>query len=345
MEKIINTEKYAKKVYTKSEIRYITEHDWAMVLQTMVPDGCHYTHRGYGRLSPVQDVTCTTREQVAAYKKAFARRAAALRKKMPEHLDEMYATIDANVHAEQKAEQKRQRVHDKIDAILKADGMGGVNATLRELRTGDNTDEFRAKYATTNGIVCHEEEDWNGYSRRYQLPKITRSFYLHIRRGWHLFKVGGLLTFIKGEKIKREGMACEWIEQGRRIADIRTVTGYLVRGEHIEAGSLKEAQAINAEHRAKQLTRIRAARKRQERRNDLVERRKEQMTNGTLRITFRDSLNAGNCRPGTSEFKRRYEAAIGHEAKDISIADLRKYGKQFGVEYYAEKAIQYVLNH
>ena len=33
------------------------------------------------------------------------------------------------------------------------------------------------------------------------------------------------------------------------------------------------------------------------------------------------------------------------EYADITIADLRKYGKQFGVEYYAEKAIQYALNH
>ena len=76
-----------------------------------------------------------------------------------------------------------------------------------------------------------------------------------------------------------------------------------------------------------------------------VERRAEQKANGTLRITFQDSLKAGNCRPGTSEFKHKYEEAIGHEAKDISIADLRKYGKLFGVEYYAERAIQYALRH
>lgn len=49
--------------------------------------------------------------------------------------------------------------------------------------------------------------------------------------------------------------------------------------------------------------------------------------------------------PGTQEFKHKYEEAIGHKATSISIADLRKYAKQFGVEYYAEQAIEYALNH
>ena len=33
-------------------------------------------------------------------------------------------------------------------------------------------------------------------------------------------------------------------------ADIKTVKGFLVRGEHIEAKTLKEAKVLNAEHRA-----------------------------------------------------------------------------------------------
>lgn len=115
-------------------------------------------------------------------------------------------------------------------------------------------------------------------------------------------------------------------------------TGYLVRGEHIEAESLREAIRINEEHRAMKLARILSKRKR-------AERREEEKQNGSLKITFADSLNAGNCRPGTQEFKNKYEEAIGHKATSISIADLRKYAKQFGVEYYAEQAIEYALNH
>ena len=54
---------------------------------------------------------------------------------------------------------------------------------------------------------------------------------------------------------------------------------------------------------------------------------------------------SNNSLPGTQEFKNKYEEAIGHKATSISIADLRKYAKQFGVEYYAEQAIEYALNH
>ena len=46
-------------------------------------------------------------------------------------------------------------------------------------------------------------------------------------------------------------------------------------------------------------------------------------------FTFDDSLNAGNCRPGTQNFKNLVEREVGHEVNEISLADLRKYGKKF----------------
>lgn len=335
MTKVINTEKFVKGYYTKSEIRYINAQGWAFVLGSMVPVGCKYKKQGWSQNANVCEITITSKDQLAVFEKAVEKRVKTLKKKMEGGVaDEWCKAEDADIAARKKRE---KMVHD-IEAMLKADGFRDVWYAITTLRTGDNIGVMTARWADNNGINCHEFYDNNGYSRSCKFTMVRRSFTLLVRRGWHIFRIGGLLTFVKGRKINREGMACEWVEQGKSIADIRTVKGFLVRGEHIEAKSLKEAKAINAEHRAMQLARLLSARKK-------AERRAEQAANGTLRITLQDSLNAGNCLPGTSMFKHRYEAAIGHEAKDISIADLRKYGKLFGVEYYAEKAIQYALNH
>ena len=335
MTKVINTEKFVKGYYTKSEIRYINAQGWAFVLGSMVPAGCKYKKQGWSQNDNVCEITITSKDQLAAFEKAVEKRVKTLKKKMEGGVaDEWCKADDARIAAMKK---RAKMVHD-IEAMLTADGFRDVCDAITTLRTGDNIGMMTARWADNNGIDCHEFYDNNGYSRSCKFTMVRRSFTLQVRRGWHIFRIGGLLTFVKGSKINREGMACEWVEQGKKIADIRTVKGFLVRGEHIEAKSLKEAKAINAEHRAMQLARLLSARKK-------AERRAEQAANGTLRITLQDSLNAGNCLPGTSMFKHRYEAAIGHEAKDISIADLRKYGKLFGVEYYAERAIKYALNH
>lgn len=249
---------------------------------------------------------------------------------------------------EQEKEQKaRERAEEKARKVYEAeqkrvsmmiDGNYSVDGFLDyHLRTGDHTYKHNGHIADENNIVCYEEKDFDGYSRSCSFPMIRRQFVLNIKKGYRVCVVGGLITFYKGE-FNRQGMKVEWIEQGRSIADITKHTGYLVRGEHIEAKSLREAIRINEEHRAMKLARILSKRKR-------AERREEEKQNGSLKITFADSLNAGNCRPGTQEFKNKYEEAIGHKATSISIADLRKYAKQFGVEYYAEQAIEYALNH
>lgn len=219
------------------------------------------------------------------------------------------------------------RLYDDIQSLLIRAG----------LRLGENRGYIYGQIAQQNNLVYREEVDYNGYSRRCQFTMIRRSFILQIQKGYRMRIVGGLLTFYRG-KFSRDGMAVEWIQQGRSIADITKHTGFLVRGEHIQANSLREAKRINADHRAMKLARLLNIRKR-------VERREEMKANGSLMITFSDSLKAGNCRPGTQEFKNKYEAAIGHEAKSISIKDLRKYAKEFGVSYYAEQAIDYAINH
>lgn len=343
MKKVINTEKFVKGIYTKSEILYIQAQGWIMVGDSAVPAGCSYKYTHQGQYRNVVEVTITSDEQMDKFTKACEKRAKVLRKKM-EGVDVEKWCKDV---AARKAHHARLvREDQSIREMLFNDGFRNsfcydtpreaIYRMFEYVRRGSNSHVELAHYSNENGISVRESH--SQYSSRCTFTKTDRYFSFTIRKGWHLLRIGGLLTFIKGDKIQREGMACEWIEQGSAISDIRTVKGFLVRGEHIEARTLKEAKAINAEHRAMQLARLLSARKK-------AERRAEQKANGILRITFQDSLNAGNCRPGTQEFKHQYEAAIGHEAKDITIADLRKYGKQFGVEYYAEKAIQYALNH
>lgn len=242
--------------------------------------------------------------------------------------------------AREKAEEKARKVYEAEQKRVSSciDGDNSVYGFIvSNLRTGDHTGRICGRIADENNIVCYEERDFDGYSRSCQFAMIRRFFTLNIKKGFRVRNVGGLITFYKGE-FNRQGMKVDWIEQGRAITDITKHAGYLVRGEHIEAKSLREAVRINEEHRAIKLARILSKRKRDE-------RREEEKQNGSLKITFADSLNAGNCRPGTQEFKNKYEEAIGHKATSISIADLRKYAKQFGVEYYAEQAIEYALNH
>lgn len=335
MTKYINTENILKSIYTANELRFIKAQGWRLIPQTADVFAEHVkvsNHKYKEEWLPAKKELLT---------KGIVKRSKAVRKQMSEFFSVSYQvhSLEEWIKADDeriKQEAKAKREREAIDNMLKEDGLYGITDTLRHLRLGEHTGSMTARYSKTNGIEVHE--DFDRYSGRCKYLKVTRSFTINIRRGWHVVLVGGLLTFVKDVNYSRKGVACEWIEQEREISKIRTVSGFLVRGEHIEAKTLKEAQAISAEHRAMQMARLLNQRKKNE-------RRAEQKANGTLRITFQDSLNAGNCRPGTSEFKHKYEEAIGHRANDISIADLRKYGKLFGVEYYAEKAIEYALNH
>lgn len=331
----IITSKLINKFYTKSEARYINAQGWAYVLYSMVPAGARYKKPGYGQNANVTEVTIFNKEQKDSLMKAVEKRAKQLRNKIGEGLDEWVKEQDAKEAAAKKA----KREEDAIASMLKANDLGGIFTFINNnLRTGANTGKFTAKYDKSNGIDCIEENDKNGYSKSCPWTMVRRSFVIRIRKGWSIVKVGGLITFIKGNEIDENGMACEWVEQGKAIYEIYTVRGFLVRGEHIEAKNLEEAQRISAKHRADQLSRLIDERKKRA-------QRREQKANGTLMVTFQDSINSGNCRPGTMEFKRKYEAAIGHEAEEISINDLRKYSQQFGVVYYAERAISYAMRH
>lgn len=261
-----------------------------------------------------------------------------------EYLD-MLARKAAEKKEEEKAAKKAAKARAKEQAYIKEHicmynkagekvEFGADQLIYRCLNVGANTGTMSARIAEENGVECFEYKDYDGYSKRCGFTMVRRSFSLNLKKGYNIYEVGGLITFVRGE-IKRQGVACEWIEQGKAIADIKTVKGFLVRGEHIVAKSLKEAQRISAEKRSKQALSLMNTR------ND--NKLSYQKLIGHM-FTFEESLASGNCRPGTQNFKNRYETAIGHEATEISLSDLRKYGKQFGLQEYTERVIRYVMN-
>lgn len=259
-----------------------------------------------------------------------------------EYLD-MIAKKAAEKKEAEKAEKKAEKARAKEQAYINKHicvrmgeevKSGAAYVIYSYLNVGTHTGTISAHIAEENGVKCDEYKDYDGYSKHCGYTMIRRSFTLNLKKGYYIYEVGGLITFVRGE-IKRQGVACEWIEQGKAITDIKTVKGFLVRGEHIVAKSLKEAQRISAEKRSKQALSLMNAR------ND--NKLSYQKLIGHM-FTFEESLASGNCRPGTQGFKNRYEAAIGHEATEISLADLRKYGKLFGLQEYTERVIRYVMN-
>lgn len=257
-----------------------------------------------------------------------------------EYLD-MLARKAAEKKEAEKAAKKAENARTKELAYINRHifiedhtSFAGFVMAISLLNIGKNVGTLNAHISDKNGVECSESYDYDGYSKRCKFTMVRRSFTLNLKKGYSIYEVGGLITFVRGE-IKRQGVACEWIEQGKAITDIKTVKGFLVRGEHIVAKSLKEAQHINAEKRNKQALSLLNARSK----NQLVYQKL-----GNHMFTFEESLASGNCRPGTQGFKNRYEAAIGHEATEISLADLRKYGKKFGLEEYTERVIRYVMN-
>ena len=237
----IITSKLINKFYTKSEARYINAQGWAFVLTSMVPVGARYKKPGYGQNANVTEVTIDTKEQKEKFMKAYEKRVKQLRDRIGEGLEDWCKEQDAKEAAAKKA----KREEDAIAAMLKANNLGGIfSFFINNFNTGANTGKFTAKYDKSNGIDCIEENDnTTGYAKSCKWTMVRRSFVIRIRKGYSLVKVNGIPTFIKGTEIDENGMACEWVEQGKAIADIRTIKGFLVNGKHIEAKNLKEAQA------------------------------------------------------------------------------------------------------
>lgn len=264
-----------------------------------------------------------------------AKRTAAAAMKAYETAQKVAAMVAAQQKAEERAQKAAQKAAEKHEKEMNSRVDRGTyyDAIRWGIKIGENIGEVTAQYADENGVKCRE--DYDRYARSCRWIMVCRSFTLNMRKGYRVCNVAGVLTFYRG-KFNRQGMACEWVEQGRAIADLRTVKGYLVRGEHIEAKSLAEAKKINSEKRARQALEII---------NHRAKTAEKKAALADYMFTVEDSLAAGNCRPGTQSFKSRVEAAVGHEVETISLADLDRYGKQFGLKCYTDRVINYVIAH
>ncbi len=325
----------AKRIYNPLEMRFINTNGWSVCTNRMIPKSaiahCAFSN---GRWH-IAEVECTT-SQLAQLRISMQRKAKELRRKMPEDLVTYFKEIDDKAKAKAKAERLHRaeiaRIEKHIDITYTIPTIKNVFYYIRQ---GENVGKIDAYESNHNGIECIEECE--RYSSSCRFWKTTRLFTLYIRKGWFIHFIGGVITFTKSAKIDRNGIICEWVEQGKSIADIRTIQGFLVRGEHIEAKNLKEAKRINEQHRAKILTRILKQRK-------AKAQREEKIPN--IIITFEDSLNAGNCRHGTQVFKDYVDKVKGEDVQSLNGAELRKLAKDssFDCEYYVERAINYVLS-
>ena len=269
--------------------------------------------------------------------------------------DERLAKETREIISQKRLDTIRDKNHDVIE---KQTGIWASTLLLESIRRGDHVSCSRYSYGKRNQVICTEEKDWEGYSRSFGFPMIYRSFEVCVKKGYTIHLIGGIITYIKGNRINRLGMPCEWVKQGRAIADLLTVKGYLVRGQHIEASSLDEAKQISEENRRKALPAMLAARiemkARRERQKEEEQKWEEEKQKRakeermmaamvTREITFEDSLNSGNCFPGTDSFKKRLEEEIGHPVESINALDLLSYATKYGLKSYALRTIKYVL--
>lgn len=331
--KKIKIDNIAKRIYQPLEMRFINTNGWSVCTDRMIPIGATWHNAFSDGRWHITEIVATT-SQLAQLRISMQKKAKELRRKIPEDLVAYFKEIDENAKAKAKAERLHRaeiaRIEKRIDRTLPFSTIKGV---FYYIRRGENIGEIDAYESYHNGIECIEECE--RYSSSCRFLKTTRSFTLYLRKGWYIHIIGGVITFTKSAKIDRNGIVCEWVEQGKSIADIRTISGFLVRGEHIEAKSLKEAKRINEQHRAEILTRTLRQRK-------AKALREEKIPN--IIITFADSLNSGNCRPGTQAFKNYVDRVKGEDVQSLNGAELRKLAKAYGCEYFAERAINYVLS-
>lgn len=339
-----------KKVLTKDEIKFCQIEGWDFIPKC---------RERYGLTNQFD-----TKELA---EKAIKRKVAAIREKIAEKLD-FNSTYDKKLKSyvhkdpdsgeqvlgkltiadvireneirEKKArlnERKLQKEHEKktnfISSLSALCGRSLDKEIERGLRLGISCPFNKVEVGKKNDLYINEWTVWVEYTKSKSYPQTRRDLNITLKKGWFIKTIGGVVTFING-KIDRNGIACEWVEQGRSIADLSIRKGYLVKGEHIEAKSLVAAQKINADHRAKALAVLVAKRKRD------IKKIKELKN---VLVTFDMSLNSGNCKAGTQSFVNRLEAELGHQVTELSAYWVLFYGRKFGVEYYAQRAVDYAI--
>ena len=314
----------ATKLLTKKELEYLND-----VHQNINP---YFTYT-IRKLDYKLEKCKTDKEKNeinAKIKDEKAKRAKYIRNKYFKDVDlkAFFAEKKKRENAERKQIEKEKEVLRGIRKAYLSDYIGVTKVSIDDTKINITKN--------TCSLKCSEFKYFASgyrYARRY--PEVERQITLDVPKGYHIEIVGGIVTIIKGE-INRIGMPCYWVESyGKCQIDKHIVKGFLVRGEHIKAKSLKEAQRINAEHRTQILSDLLKARAKTKFLSENEDK---------IFVTFEDSLKSGNCEAGTQAFCNRLFAELGHEVSAISVKDLRKYGKKFNVEYYTQRIINRLIN-
>ena len=74
-------------------------------------------------------------------------------------------------------------------------------------------------------------------------------------------------------------------------------------------------------------------------------KRKKEIKLSNVMVTFDMSLSSGNCKAGTQSFVNKIEEKLGRKVTELSAYWVLYYGRKFGVEYYAQRAVNYALTH
>lgn len=256
-----------------------------------------------------------------------------------------YASLHAYVVADRRKKREAERAREQTKreqerklARFEASRKGQCTRLFKDIleshyRISDNTDDISVTLdAKENAVNVSDYTEWIQYTKHESHTKTYFAYDLTIKRGYHFAAFGGILTLWYG-KLNRKGMKCQWIEQGNgtRFNKFKTVDGYFVRGEHIQASSLQEAQRINAEHRKAMFFSLVKARQQKQEKMEAYRQYQNDV------ITFEDSLHAGNCRPGTQNFKDNVEKALGREVNTLTVAEIIPLAIRFKQQYYVQR--------
>lgn len=255
--------------------------------------------------------------------------------------DSLHAYVVADRRKKREAERAREKTkrdQERQQARFEASRKGQSTRLFKNIleshyRISDNAGGISVTLdAKENAVNVSDYTEWIQYTKYESHTRTYFSYDLTIKRGYHFAAFGGLLTLWYG-KFNRKGMKCQWIEQGNgtRFNKFKTVDGYLVRGEHIQASSLQEAQRINAEHRKEMFFSLVKARQQKQEKMEAYRQYQNDV------ITFEDSLHAGNCRPGTQNFKDNVEKALGREVNTLTVAEIIPLAIRFKQQYYVQR--------
>lgn len=195
---------------------------------------------------------------------------------------------------------------EKADAKLAAQYAAAVGPLYRKSRSGwvGGEDSVVVKAGTPNCSgettkVWHAKHSWSGTNsvRRFSVaPYVLRGDKAH-------WVIGGLAT-LDYRKVRPGVIKATWAEQSRGV-DIKAVSGWIIRGYHIEAGTLEQAERTIRRRRLAALA-VRAA----------EHLKGQRLSHGW--IVWNDSIAVGNCPAGTEAAARRVAEYLG-----ITVAELR----------------------